>query len=436
MRSGISLSANYMAREPTIDGNFDEWNQERYPVQQVVYGASDWNGARDLSAFVLLGWDEHFLYLASRVRDERYVQNASGHNIYKGDSLELLIDTNVSGDYYDTSMNSDDYQLGLSPGSIGGDVAPEAYLWFPNSLAGSQARIKIGKKLTDDGYRIEARIPWHIFNVTPAMGRHFGFVFSVSDNDSFGENIQQTLVAHVRSRALTNPTTWGDLTLTRAVVTRRPRPGTPITAKRFSSPPLIDGLLAEWTIPPTIVSGLVFGADKWSSIADLTGIAMSGWDTSYLYLASKVVDNEFVQNSQGVYLYLGDSVEVLFDADLAADYSVRDLNGDDYQVGISPGSPTPGLNPSVYLWYPRSKAGSRIQMIVAALPLPDGYVVEIAIPWSVFGVSPSTGDQFGFAFSISDNDNQNRNIQQTMVSSVTTRILTDPTTWGILVLGP
>jgi hypothetical protein len=64
----------------------------------------------------------------------------------------------------------------------------------------------------------------------------------------------------------------------------------------------------------------------------------------------------------------------------------------------------------------------------------DGYRLEAAIPWSVFGVTPANGQQFGFAISISDNDNPNENVQQKMVSADPFRSLVDPTTWGVLTL--
>ena len=71
---------------------------------------------------------------------------------------------------------------------------------------------------------------------------------------------------------------------------------------------------------------------------------------------------------------------------------------------------------------------------VAAISTADGYQVEAAIPWSLFSISPQNGQHYGFAFSISDNDNASKNIQQSMVSNISTRVLTDPTTWGDLTL--
>ena len=90
------------------------------------------------------------------------------------------------------------------------------------------------------------------------------------------------------------------------------------------------------------------------------------------------------------------------------------------------------MNTAAYLWFPKSIAGGRSQVKVSASSSSDGYVVEAAVPWSVFGISPEEGDHYGFAFSISDNDNQDKNVQQSMVSNDAKRVLTDPTTWGDL----
>jgi hypothetical protein len=56
------------------------------------------------------------------------------------------------------------------------------------------------------------------------------------------------------------------------------------------------------------------------------------------------------------------------------------------------------------------------------------------IPWTVFGVTAEAGDRFGFALSVSDNDLTGAPVQQSMVSNVSSRTLTNPTTWGTLIL--
>ncbi|MGB9639450.1 MAG: sugar-binding protein [Anaerolineales bacterium] len=205
--------AAHLDTPPTIDGVFDDWDSEKYDVGYVVYGADNWSGVKDCSATFMIGWDKHALYIAVKVKDDQYQQNASGENIYKGDSLEILLDQYVSADFYLTTLSNDDYQLGISPGNPNPGVNPEAYLWFPQGIEGNRSEVKIASVPTADGYRVELKIPWSIFNITPSAGDIYGFVFSVSDNDNPSKNVQQSMVSNVKTRVLVNPITWGDLHL-------------------------------------------------------------------------------------------------------------------------------------------------------------------------------------------------------------------------------
>lgn len=213
MRSGPSFAATYLSNPPTIDGYVEEWTIPLYRAEAVVYGKSYWENADDLSAAVFLGWDETYLYVAAKVHDDVYVQNATGAYLYLGDSVEVLLDTDVSGDYYRASLSADDFQLGISSGNPVPGQNLEAYLWFPRSREGQRTDVRMAAVRSGSGYHLEAAIPWSVFGVTPFVGEHFGFTFSVSDNDATTRNVQQSMVSLVSARILTDPTTWGDLTL-------------------------------------------------------------------------------------------------------------------------------------------------------------------------------------------------------------------------------
>ena len=233
IRSGPSIRAYYMDTKPVIDGGLYDWN---LPIQKVinhvVYGAENHSGELDSSGTVVVGWDEDYLYLGFRVKDDKYVQEASEEKIYLGDSIEILFDRYVSYDYYLQAMTSDDYQIGVSPGKGGivcyinsGKVAsmvstictpepPEAYKWFPKTEAGKLTVMKIGAMESGNGYQVEMKIPWSVLGVTnPSAGDHYGFAISINDNDSAGTQEQQTVVSNVPGRYFADPTTWGDLYL-------------------------------------------------------------------------------------------------------------------------------------------------------------------------------------------------------------------------------
>jgi len=215
IRSGASITATYLGVRPDINGYLGEWNLTKYTLTSVVYGGNLWDNADDLSARVQVGWDQANLYLAVEVIDEDYEQNTGGTNLFKGDSLEVLLDTNIAADFYVRNLGADDFQLGISPGSPVPDEDPEAYLWYPASIHGGRSQVDIAAVRTDDGYNVEVAIPWSVFEMTPQAGQHYGFAFSVSDNDIDGGIAQQSMISNVATRVLPDPTTWGDLVLYR-----------------------------------------------------------------------------------------------------------------------------------------------------------------------------------------------------------------------------
>jgi len=230
VRSGPSISADYLDKNLNIDGDLYEWDA---PIQKVinyaVFGADKWSDAEDCSGTVVAAWDEDYLYIGVRVKDEKYVQEAKKEQIYLGDSIEILFDRYVSADYSLHTMSADDYQLGISPGQYGistcmiinGKVAtgctpqpPQAYLWFPKVDAGKKTEVKIGSLESGKGYQVEFKIPWSLLGVAyPSSGDHYGFAISINDNDLAGKLKQQTVVSNVPGRFYSDPTTWGDLYL-------------------------------------------------------------------------------------------------------------------------------------------------------------------------------------------------------------------------------
>lgn len=181
-RPSFSVSAAFFT--PTIDGDWDEWPNAEIPAGYVVFGGGNWINANDLNSSFKTAYDEKYLYIAAKVIDDLYAQNATGYKIYLGDSLEILLDKNLAGDYYDKGLSSDDYQLGISPGKGSITGTKEAFLWYPASLRGARTGVVVATQSISGGYRIEAAIPWSVFGITPSSGNHFGFTFSVSDDDN------------------------------------------------------------------------------------------------------------------------------------------------------------------------------------------------------------------------------------------------------------
>jgi len=209
--------------------------------------------------------------------------------------------------------------------------------------------------------------------------------------------------------------------------------GTPMEASFLAQAPTVDGDLGEWSTTPYSLTQLVYGASRWSGLADSSAVLYLGWDDTHLYLAARVTDDQYVQVSKGSSLYLGDGLEIQLDADLASDFFVAELSGDDYQIGLSAGN-FGSIAPGAYRWYPSTKSGVPANLEIAGESTSSGYTLEASIPWSVFAVTPTEGSRYGLVVSVSDNDAVGTAAQQSMVSSVSSRTLLNPTTWGTMVL--
>jgi hypothetical protein len=128
------------------------------------------------------------------------------------------------------------------------------------------------------------------------------------------------------------------------------------------------------------------------------------WDETALYLAARVDDsalNADALDRDGI-LWLDDSVELLFDTD--HDAGAR-MNDDDYKFFVSILGTQLDINGHNLDW----DIGFFSQVELDGQPndgAPDtGYVIEMAIPWSAWGIRPPAEDQvFGFDLNLNDQD--------------------------------
>ena len=214
-RPGTQMSAGYLDYDPAMDGSYETWLDEttKYKLPYTVWGSDKWSGQDDLEGAFAAAWNEDYLYIAVKVTDDKYVQNQTGNMMYKGDSIEILIDSDLMGDFYVDSLDYDDFQLGVSAGTKSTNIT-ENYLWYPKGYAGSKSKIKMAS-LFESGpvYRIEVGIPWSMLGIDPYKGMRIGFAVSINDNDDSSNNVQQSMISTAAQRNFLDPTTWGELIL-------------------------------------------------------------------------------------------------------------------------------------------------------------------------------------------------------------------------------
>jgi len=176
----------------TIDGRLEDWNDVPGTIslntqEHATYSGANWKGPQDLSAQVQLAWRQEALFVAVKVTDNVFRQSERGSNLWKGDHVELYLDTAPDTDAGNNVFGPRQFQIGISPGNFQHtgdaltDIAPEAYAFLP---AGASAEgTQVGAQRTADGYTLEASIPWTVFHFKPQLGLPLAVEVTLSDTD-------------------------------------------------------------------------------------------------------------------------------------------------------------------------------------------------------------------------------------------------------------
>lgn len=166
-------------KEIRIDGNLNDWDGIA-PI--ILNTASDaliakkwWTGPDDLSVNFYIAYNNEFLYLGVKVKDESLMQKYTGRNIWKNDCLHiaLKINSNIS--------RLIDYEYGFALTSKG----IQNYCWLsPNGEKGYLSAINTMVKREKGVTFYEIAIPQkEIEPLKLKAGNIFGFNFAVMDSD-------------------------------------------------------------------------------------------------------------------------------------------------------------------------------------------------------------------------------------------------------------
>jgi LCP family protein required for cell wall assembly len=197
---------------PTVDGDLTEWTALVYPASTATFGGQNRVDGNDVAGSWNIAWNEAYLFVAVKVKDDVFVQDAVGETLYKGDSVELWLSLDP-GNRTDT-LSDREFQIGLSPGDLAKRLTgPEAYLWMPSKYKGPINDALVAARLVEGGYAIELAVPWTALRITPFAGEGFGFALAVNDNDTLNTAIQETQMSNTKGAQLRNPLTWGVLVL-------------------------------------------------------------------------------------------------------------------------------------------------------------------------------------------------------------------------------
>ncbi|MDQ4076219.1 MAG: hypothetical protein M3220_08230, partial [Chloroflexota bacterium] len=233
LRSENGLDAN--ARHLTggaaiiVDGNLNEWMGEPVPLVNPVYGRESWSGFDDLSGQARFAWNNECLYLAVERTDEEHYQprELTGNELYRGDAVELWIDTKMADDDDESESNrilQDDFHFAFSAGDLR-TFGAEGIVYSLGPNDSRNQLLEVASEPLPSGYTLETCIPWSLLSITPGENIALGYVVLLNDNDSPPSSEPQTVVASKelrlprplvsdnRERRLRGLLTFGDLIL-------------------------------------------------------------------------------------------------------------------------------------------------------------------------------------------------------------------------------
>lgn len=164
---------------PQIDGDLSEWEGKMISYdskKDLEFGQI--TSPEDLEGSFGMSWDENYLYFSANVTDDTIMSGENPAEIYRGDCIELYLDTKSKGKNFIWG-DKDYYQIGLAPACAAGK--PIAWAWFQG---GEQPQdIKIASKTTPKGYIIEVSIRTEFLKFVPKPGEEFGMSAALHDLD-------------------------------------------------------------------------------------------------------------------------------------------------------------------------------------------------------------------------------------------------------------
>lgn len=211
-----------------LDGDLTEW--AKVPAirlqgrELVVRQPQLYRGRADLSADVRCAWDSKALYLSVDVTDDAFVQDYTGFNTWKGDCLQVGIDTEPSagkeltGNLLADTGNRTNVEIDLALTKNGPEayrtLSPDAAKLPVRLLTASEAQLAVTR--TDHGLRYEAMLPWKSLGraAGPPPSKRLGFALAVNDMDDGKQLDPKALGLFAGVAGDKNPALFGGVALT------------------------------------------------------------------------------------------------------------------------------------------------------------------------------------------------------------------------------
>lgn len=189
-----TIDVKYIEKAPVIDGVIDkQWAGSQWmPINNLILGTQP--TPEDFSGQFKLRWDENYLYLVAKIKDDVLADNYPNptEHYWDDDSLEIFLDPDSSGGDHRYSYNAFAYHLALDGNSVDIGDKPGQIVLLNDHTENQWARnpenpYEIVWEVKIKFYAPEFSSQGEKSRITLSDGHLFGFMLAYCDADGKGQ---------------------------------------------------------------------------------------------------------------------------------------------------------------------------------------------------------------------------------------------------------
>jgi predicted O-methyltransferase YrrM len=170
-----------------VDGSADDWGERGFRVEILASPDGRTLPVNDFDVKFRLAWDLQGLYLLAVVHDDIAAESKDLPRLWQADCVELFVSENLG------SMNR--YQLVIASGAAPefGSLRQKIYDWRHPRYKKTELTVQSESRVLNEGYAIEALLPWRNLGISPSLGMELAFQFVANDDDGNAQDSNGSL---------------------------------------------------------------------------------------------------------------------------------------------------------------------------------------------------------------------------------------------------
>jgi len=153
----------------------EDWGKDRFRVDLVLPPTGEPKATADHEARLRLGWNKTGLLVLVFARDDKWIEHEEKDWLWRYDGVEMFLAPEVGAE--------DMCQWAISPGMSTEQTKLRWHLHDHRKDASGTADLAAARTTTENGYVLEALLPWSALGIEPKKGREVGFQILVNDAD-------------------------------------------------------------------------------------------------------------------------------------------------------------------------------------------------------------------------------------------------------------